>query len=106
MFTKTGQYIICLVFYHVAVNCGLQTIISIYLSHLPKRENVLPLLILDLGTRGNLWSASRPGRPLPPGKLPPVLIGQEAGWAPESVWTERLELKSFAPAGDRTSFAR
>jgi hypothetical protein len=25
-----------------------------------------------------------------------------AGWAPEPVWTQRLEEKSFAPAGDRT----
>jgi hypothetical protein len=24
---------------------------------------------------------------LPPGKEPPVFIGQEAGWAPEPVWT-------------------
>jgi hypothetical protein len=24
---------------------------------------------------------------LPPGKQPPVSIGQEAGWAPEPVWT-------------------
>jgi hypothetical protein len=43
---------------------------------------------------------------LPPGKGPPVPIGQEAGWAPESVWTQRLEEKSFAPAGDRTPIAR
>jgi hypothetical protein len=43
------------------------------------------------------WSASRLGR-----ALPPVPIGQEAGWAPEVVWTQRLEEKSFASAGDRT----
>jgi len=30
-----------------------------------------------------------------------VLTGQEAGWASELVWTQRLEEKSFAPAGDR-----
>jgi hypothetical protein len=29
---------------------------------------------------GGEWSASRPGRALPPGKGPPVLFGQEAGW--------------------------
>jgi hypothetical protein len=52
------------------------------------------------------WSASRPGRSLPPGKGPPVPIGQEAGWAPEPVWTLRLEEKSFVPAEDRTSIAR
>jgi hypothetical protein len=39
---------------------------------------------------------------LPPGKGPLVPIVQEAGWAPEPVWTQRLEEKSFAPAGDRT----
>jgi hypothetical protein len=43
-----------------------------------------------------------PAALLPPGKEPPVPIGQEAGWAPEPVWTQRIEEKSFAPAGDRT----
>jgi hypothetical protein len=38
----------------------------------------------------------------PPGKGPPVPIGQEAGWAPEPVWTQRLEEKSSASAEDRT----
>jgi hypothetical protein len=37
---------------------------------------------------GSGWSASRPGRTLTPGKGPPVPIVQEAGWAPEQVWTE------------------
>jgi hypothetical protein len=55
---------------------------------------------------GSEWSASRPGRALVPEKGPPVPIVQEAGWAPEPVWTQRLEEKSFAPAGDRTSIAR
>jgi hypothetical protein len=32
----------------------------------------------------------------------PVPIGQEAGWAPEPVWTQRLEEKSSASVGDRT----
>jgi hypothetical protein len=36
---------------------------------------------------GGEWSASRPGRALPPEKEPPVTIGQEAGCAPEPVWT-------------------
>jgi hypothetical protein len=40
---------------------------------------------------GGEWSAARPGRALPPGKEPPVPIVQEAGWAPEPVWTQRLE---------------
>jgi hypothetical protein len=43
-----------------------------------------------------------PAALLPPGKGPPVPIGQEAGWAPEPVWTQRLQEKSFAPAGNRT----
>jgi hypothetical protein len=38
---------------------------------------------------------SRPGRVLAPGKEPPVPIVQEAGWAPEPVWTQRLEDKYF-----------
>jgi hypothetical protein len=29
----------------------------------------------------------------PPGKEPPVLLGQEAGLASEPVWTQRLEEK-------------
>jgi hypothetical protein len=40
-------------------------------------------------------SATRPGRALAPRKGPPVPIGQEAERAPEPVWTQRLEEKSF-----------
>jgi hypothetical protein len=39
------------------------------------------------------------------GKDPPVPFVQEVGWAPDTVWTQRLEEKSFASAGDRTSIA-
>jgi hypothetical protein len=46
---------------------------------------------------GGEWSASRPGRALPPGKGPPVPIVQEDGWAPEPVWTLRLEEKYVRP---------
>jgi hypothetical protein len=57
---------------------------------------------LDWGER----SASRPSRALTPGKGPPVPIGQEDGWAPEPVWTQRLvEKNPLASAGDRTSVA-
>jgi hypothetical protein len=52
---------------------------------------------------GGEWSAICPGRALPPGKGPPVPIVQEAGWTPEPVWTQRLEEKSLASTGDRTS---
>jgi hypothetical protein len=34
-----------------------------------------------------------PAALLPPGKGPSVPIVQEAGWAPEPVWTQRLELR-------------
>jgi hypothetical protein len=47
-------------------------------------------------------SASRPGHALPPGKELPVPIVQEAGWAPEPVWTQRIEEKSFLYAAYRT----
>jgi hypothetical protein len=40
---------------------------------------------------GGEWSASRPGCALPRGKGTPVPIGQEVGWAPETVWTQRLQ---------------
>jgi hypothetical protein len=44
---------------------------------------------------GGEWSASRPDRALAPEKGHLVPILQEAGWAPEPVWTQRLEIKSF-----------
>jgi hypothetical protein len=47
-----------------------------------------------------------PGRALPPGKEPSVPIVQEAGWAPEPVWTQEVKEKSFAPVGDRTLFVQ
>jgi hypothetical protein len=58
-------------------------------------EEVQLLLVHNLGTRWGEWSASRPGRALAPGKGPPVPIVQEARWAPEPVWTQRLGEKSF-----------
>jgi hypothetical protein len=44
---------------------------------------------------GGEWSASRPGRALASGKGPAVPIVQESGWAPEPVWTQRLQEKFF-----------
>jgi hypothetical protein len=61
------------------------------------REEIQLLLIHDLGTTCGEWSVSRPGRALPPGKGFQVLILQEAGWAPEPFWTQRLEEASSFP---------
>jgi hypothetical protein len=36
----------------------------------------------------------------------PGTIGQESEWAPEPVWTQRLEEKSFASARDRTPISQ
>jgi hypothetical protein len=45
---------------------------------------------------GGEWSASSPGLALPPVKGLPVPTVQEAGWAPEPVWTQRVKEKSLA----------
>jgi hypothetical protein len=50
---------------------------------------------LSTSTLDSEWSASRLSRALAPGKGPPVPIVQEAGWAPEPVWAQRLKEKSF-----------
>ena len=55
--------------------------------------------ISDLGTEDGIWgSAPRPGR-FTPGK-DPVLIIQEAGWAPGPVWTDGENLASPPPGFD------
>jgi hypothetical protein len=58
-------------------------------------EEVLLLLILDLGIRW-WWVVSVTPRPRfsPWGKYPGTHL-QEIGWAPGPVWTQRLEEKSF-----------
>jgi hypothetical protein len=87
-------------------------------GYMPVKGKVVPLRPIEahLGDRryssysfltsaleGDEWSASRPGRALPPDKEPPVPTVQEAGWAPEPVWTQRLQEKfSCASVGDRT----
>jgi hypothetical protein len=70
------------------------------------RGGIAPAHSRPLALDGGEWSASRPGRAFTPGERTQVPIVQEAGWAPEPVWTQRLEEKSFAPAGDRTQIAR
>jgi hypothetical protein len=58
-------------------------------------EEVQFLLIHDVGTRWAWVVSIRPRPRISPGKGSPVPIGQETGWAPEPVWTQRLEEKSF-----------
>jgi hypothetical protein len=58
-------------------------------------EQVLLLLIHNVGPR---WGWVVSVTPLPrfiPGERTSVPIVQEAGWAPEPVWTQRIEEKSF-----------
>jgi hypothetical protein len=55
---------------------------------------------------GGEWLAPGPSRALPLGKGPMVPIGQEAGWAPELVWTQRLEENPLASAEDQTLTAQ
>jgi hypothetical protein len=61
-----------------------------------------PYSFLTSALDGDEWSASRSGRSLLPRKWPPLPIVQEAGWAPEPVWTQRLKEKPSASVGDRT----
>jgi hypothetical protein len=61
---------------------------------------IAPTLFLTLALEGGEWSATCPDRALPPGKEPPVPTVQEAGWAPEPVWTQRLEEKSSVSVGE------
>jgi hypothetical protein len=49
---------------------------------------------------GGEWLTSLSDRALHPGRDPLFPLLREAGWAPEPVWTERLEGKSLASAGD------
>jgi len=50
-------------------------------------------LALDEGE----WSESRPIHTLAPEKEPSVTTVQEAGWAPEPVWTQEVRGKILAP---------
>jgi hypothetical protein len=72
---------------------------------------LIPFFAVPLGGRGSIAPThSRPRHSpaalYPRGKEPPVPIGQKAGWAPEPVWTQRIEKKSFASTGDRMPVAR
>jgi hypothetical protein len=58
-------------------------------------------IFLTLALERGGWLVSRPGR-FTLGKEPPVPIGQEAGWAPEPVWTLWRRENSISLAGNRT----
>jgi hypothetical protein len=55
------------------------------LSHVARSlfSLAVPLLIINLGTRWGWVVSITPRQRFPPGKVPPVPIEQEAGWAPE-----------------------
>jgi hypothetical protein len=65
------------------------------------RGDIAPTHSRPLHKMGVSGQRHAPSAILPPGEGPPVPIGQEAGWDPEPVWTQRIEEKSFAPSGDR-----
>jgi hypothetical protein len=69
---------------------------SCYAMKAPRGRGAVALTILDFGARWDEWSASRADRDLPPRKDPRYPL------ASDLVWTQRLEDKSFASAGDRT----
>jgi hypothetical protein len=50
---------------------------------------------------GGEWSASRPGR-FTSAERSPVPNEQEAGWAPDPVWTLWSRETFLAPSGNRT----
>jgi hypothetical protein len=58
--------------------------------------------ILDLGGRW-MWVVSFTPQPLYHSGKPSVSIRQEAGWAPERVWTLGKRQEFLAPNGNRTS---
>jgi hypothetical protein len=90
----------------VCVRVYIYIYIYIYIYKV-KKGKAVPLHAMEaLGGRGVSGQRHAPAALLPPGKGPPVHIGQEDGWAPEPVWRQRIEEKSFAPAGDRTPIAR
>jgi len=55
-----------------------------------------------LALDGGEWSASHPGCTLPLGKEPQYPLDGKLGWTQSWSWTQRLEEKSFASAGDQT----
>jgi hypothetical protein len=54
-------------------------------------RGIAPTQFFTSDLDGGEWSAALSGRTLAAGKGPPVPIVQEAGWALEPVWTQRIE---------------
>jgi hypothetical protein len=61
----------------------------------------LATIISKIGIFGDEWSALSPNR-FTPGKELPVLIEQQAGWAPKPVWAFGSRDRYSDPAGIRT----
>jgi hypothetical protein len=55
------------------------------------RGRIAPTHSLPRHKMGVSGQRHAPAALLPPGKGHPVPIGQGAGWAPELVWTQRIE---------------
>jgi hypothetical protein len=110
----TSKYVICVThpfrFVLLNVHCASAVIFSI--SYIKKQKSMQSCLTTrhdgawgdkryssysfsTSALDGGQWSGSRPGLALAPRKGPPVPIVQEAGWAPELVWTQRIQEKSF-----------
>jgi hypothetical protein len=66
-------------------------VVPLHATEAPKEKRAIAPTHID----GREWSASRLVRALVPGEEPSVPTMQEAVWAPEPVWTQRLEEKSF-----------
>jgi hypothetical protein len=60
------------------------------------------LFFLNLVTRRGWVVSITPPPSLPPRKGPTVSIVHETGWAPEPVWSQKLEQKSSASVGVQT----
>jgi hypothetical protein len=60
--------------------------------HVSREEELQLPLTFDHGTRWDEWSASRPGRALPPGKDPPPPLDRRLGGLRAGLGTEAREI--------------
>jgi hypothetical protein len=103
----TEGYIIHPLIYQRFVNCICFTLrekVPLHSMEAQGERRYSSYTFMTSALDGGEWPASRPSPALPPGKGTPTPIGQEAGWAPEPVWTHRREEKFSAFVGDRTPF--